>query len=107
MKQTINKTQFIDAFQSSQYKDNFSYDGLGMLYEYLEDLADETGEEYDLDLVALACEFTESSYDEVISDYSLISDDDNSSKQQDVLDYLEYNTVVCNYNDDIVLYHQF
>lgn len=40
MKQTINKSQFIDAFQSSQYKDNFSYEGLCMLYDYLEDLAD-------------------------------------------------------------------
>lgn len=107
MKQTINKYKFIDAFQSSQYKNNFSYDGLCMLYDYLEELADETGEEYEMDIVALACEFTESSYDEVISEYSLISDDDNDSKQQAVLDYLEYNTIICNYNNDIVLYYQF
>lgn len=106
MKQTINKSQFIDAFQSSQYKDNFSYEGLCMLYEYLEDLADETGEEYELDIVALACEFTESTYDEVISDYS-IDMSEASNNEQHVLDYLEYNSIVCGYNDDIVLYYQF
>lgn len=107
MKQTINKSQFIDAFKSSQYKDNFSYEGLCMLYDFLEDLADEAGEEYELDIVALACAFTDSAYDEVISYYSLIIDDDNSSKQQAVLDYLEDNTIVCGCNDDIVLYYQF
>ncbi|MEN6293658.1 MAG: hypothetical protein ABFD07_16785 [Methanobacterium sp.] len=106
MKQTINKSQFIDAFQSSQYKGNFSYEGLCMLYEYLEDLADETGEEYELDIVALACEITESTYDEVISDYS-IDMSDAINNQQHVLDYLEYNSIICDYNDDIVLYYQF
>ena len=60
MKQTINVFQFRDAFlQSLSYKNNFSYDGLTALFEYLEELEDSTGQEMELDVVAICCDFQE------------------------------------------------
>ena len=58
MKQTINEYQFKDAFQSSR-PNNFSYEGLTALYDYLEDLEEDTGEEIELDVIGLCCDFTE------------------------------------------------
>ena len=59
MKQTINFSQFIDAFQGSQYEHNFTYEGKKALFDYLENYEEETGEEIELDIVALCCDYTE------------------------------------------------
>ena len=60
MKTTITSTEFANAFQSSDtYRNNFSRDGLLVLFDYLEGLEESTGEEMEFDLVAIACDFTE------------------------------------------------
>ena len=59
MKQSINKYQFIDAFHKMGRGEQFSYDGLTALYDYLEQLGDEIGEEIELDVIALCCEYAE------------------------------------------------
>ncbi len=58
MKQNVNFSQFCDSF-SDTYKDHFSYAGKRALFDYLEDIVDNTGEEYTLDTVALVCEYME------------------------------------------------
>jgi len=59
MKTTVLVNDFISAFSLSQYKDNFSRDALTALFEYLECLEDEIGEETELDVCAISCEWTE------------------------------------------------
>ena len=58
MKQTINEYQFKDAFQKCR-PNHFSYEGLTALYEYLEDYEEDTGQEIELDVIGLSCEYTE------------------------------------------------
>ena len=58
MKQSINFYAFRDAFQAMR-PDTFSYEGLRALFEYLEALEDDTGEEIELDVIAICCDFTE------------------------------------------------
>ena len=60
MKETITKYQFTDWFRSSEgYKNNFSYDGLGALFDYIEELENDMGEEIEFDPIALCCEYSE------------------------------------------------
>ena len=60
MKQTITESQFINAFKSwDTYKNQFSYEGLKALFEWFEEYENDTGEEMELDVVAICCEFTE------------------------------------------------
>ena len=60
MKQTITESQFINAFKSwDTYKNQFSYDGLKALFEWFEEYENDTGEEMELDVIAICCEFTE------------------------------------------------
>jgi hypothetical protein len=60
MKTTITYREFADAFRSSDtYRNNFSYDGLFALFDYLEELEESTGEEIEFDMVGIACDFTE------------------------------------------------
>ena len=58
MKQTINKYQFERAFKEVR-PDNFTYEGLNALYEYFEGYEEDTGEEIELDVIAICCEYTE------------------------------------------------
>ena len=59
MKQTINFNQFVDAFRSMGRENQFTYYGKKALFEHIEQLEDETGEETELDIIALCCEYTE------------------------------------------------
>ena len=58
MKTTINQTDFIDAFKKLR-PDNFSYEGLDALYNYIENLEQDTGEEFELDVIAFCCSYSE------------------------------------------------
>ena len=58
MKQSVNMYAFERAFKNFE-RDNFSYDGLKALFEYLEDYEEDTGEEVELDVIALCCEYME------------------------------------------------
>jgi len=59
MKQTVNYTDFVDAFRTHNRMDQFSYDGLRALFEHFEQYEEDTGEEIELDVIALCCDFSE------------------------------------------------
>jgi len=68
---TIDIYDFRRAFADYNRADNFSYEGLTALLEWLEELADDTGTPYELDVIALCCEFTEySDLTEIQANYS-------------------------------------
>jgi hypothetical protein len=70
MKQTINFYDFQKAFQDLR-PNNFSYQGLRALFEYLEELEESTGEEIEFDIIALCCDFIEyESVEEYERDYN-------------------------------------
>jgi len=75
MKQNISFCGFCDAFPESR-ENSFSYDGKKALFEYLESYEDDTGEEVELDIVALCCEYCEyESIEDYAKDYNLDLED--------------------------------
>ena len=93
MKQTINFSQFYDAFQAIR-PENFSHEGLHALYDWLEDYADDTGEDYELDVIALCCDFTEyESLEELKESYTTIQ------SLQDLCD----NTIVIQAGERVII----
>ena len=99
MKQTINIHVFRDTFYKMGRKDKFSWEGLEVLFDYLEELEMATGEEIELDVISLCGEFVESTIDELIREYDIdISDcdaDDEEALKETVMEYMEQNTIVC------------
>ena len=64
MKRTVYFNDFERAFKGevgSDYATNFSFNGKRALFDYLLELEDDTGEEMELDIVALCCEYEEDS----------------------------------------------
>ena len=92
MKQTIiNASQFRDEFRQCGRADQFSYEALGLLFDYLED----ADPDYDLDVIALCVEYSEGDSHEIARIYDIEVDaDDDAAALEAVLDYLSQNTSV-------------
>ncbi len=110
MKTTVNKSEFIDAFRRYDRYDQFGYDALCSLFDYMEQLESDTGEEIELDVIAICCEYSVDSVEDIASSYGIdLSDcEDDDEKREAVLDYLNDNTQVvdgdCNGQ---IVYQQF
>ena len=73
MKQSVSITDFVNAFEKLR-PDNFSYEGLEALYNYIENLEQDEGEEFELDVIALCCSYSEyKNLDEYKKNYSSIN----------------------------------
>ena len=85
--QTVNLYQFRDAFQSIR-PDNFSYQGLEALFDYLEQLSDDTGEPIELDVIAICCDFSEfESLDDIREQYPDIKSIDDLRDETTVIEF--------------------
>ena len=110
MKQTVYLNDFIDAFQKIR-PDNFSYEGLEILYDYLEEFYSDASTELELDVIGLCCEYSESTYQEIAKDYDIAKDEDLNPEDipQTVIDYLNDNTTILGELKDgqTIIYQQF
>ena len=86
MKQIISESDFRDAFERMGRHNNFSYAGLGALFDYLEEYEEETGEQIEFDPIALCCEYTEyENIEELKKDYDNIEDMDDLENSTEVI----------------------
>jgi hypothetical protein len=101
IKETVNEYRFMDAFRGSDtYKNNFSYHGLKALYEHLDQLSEDTGEDIELDVVAICCDYSE--YDSALEcateyGYKDLDDEniaDEDAQEADALEWLRDRTQV-------------
>ena len=105
MKKTINVHDFRQAFVDMGRKDQFSYEALGAIFDYLESLEEDTGTEIELDPIAVCCEFVECDLDEIKDQYSLDLDDD--ADLDDAAEALSNETSVVATLDDTIVFAQF
>jgi hypothetical protein len=93
MIQTINVSDFRDAFRACGRADQFSYEGLGALFDYLEDF---DGGGYELDVIALCCDYSEDTVEQIAEAYGidLPEDQDEIEHREIVRDYLDNHTTV-------------
>lgn len=99
MKQVINFSQFVDAFRQVERGNQFSYDGLKALYDYLEQLEDDCGTEIELDVIALCCEYSEyGDLEEFQANYG---------DEYENIDDIERQTAVIRFNADSFIIQNF
>jgi hypothetical protein len=111
MKQTITYNDFVDAFSNYGRMDNFSLDGLKVLFDWLVEMEQDQGVagEMELDVIAICCEFSEATPDEIADNYSInISECSNLIGSDDVhitvLEYMREHTSVCGQTDRTIVY---
>jgi len=66
----LSLSTFMDRFTEMDRRENFSYDGLKALYDYIEQYEEDCGQSVELDVVALCCEYSEyEDLEEYLKDY--------------------------------------
>jgi hypothetical protein len=109
MKRTINLYEFRDAFHRMDRR-NFSYHGLEVLYDALMEWEDAGGQEIELDVVALCCDYAEDCLDDIAHNHGFtVSEDLNDEERTDaIMQWLYEQTTVCGTTSDgTVVYQQF
>lgn len=67
--QTVTETGFISAFAAAGRADQFTVPARAVLFEYYESLAEDTGEDIELDVIAICCDWHEMTLDELRAEY--------------------------------------
>lgn len=99
---TFNENDFINEFKAYNRMDNFSFKGLRILFESLEETAIDCGINIEMDVIALCCEYSEDTLADIIDNYDIDVSDciDIEDVIETVEDYLQDNTYVCGSYDD-------
>jgi len=81
--ETLNLNDFMDAFKRMD-RDYFSYEGYERLFEFYEQISEETGEPFEMDVIAICCDWVEyEDIDGFISEYSNICPKDEDEEDED------------------------
>lgn len=118
MKETVTVNDMRDRFQAFERYNTFSYDGYQVLFDYLEEYEQDSGQEIELDVIALCCEYSESTSAEIAANYDITLDPDESADMDDdekaellqeaVINYLHDHTSVCGLTEaGTIVYAQF
>jgi predicted ArsR family transcriptional regulator len=102
-------SQFADAFKQSARAAQFSYEALEAIYDYLEELSDSCGEPIEFDVVAICCEFAESSLSDIAESYNIkLEGLEGEDRIEAVVSYLEEHTMIVDMlNDEAIVFVQF
>ena len=114
MKTTVSRYDFERAFADADRKENFSYEGLGLLFDYFEEIEEGTGQEIELDVIAICCEYNEDTVADIARNYSIDlndadpeADDYEDQCKEIVRDYLTDRTSVVGDTADGFVYLSF
>jgi hypothetical protein len=110
MKTSVSFNDFIDAFHAFDRYDQFGYKALRVIFDYLEEYEESTGEEVELDVIAICCDYTVQGHTGIAQDYSIDlsgADGDADDEEQIVLDYLNDHTMVIGKCDTGIIYQVF
>ena len=110
--QTIdNVSQFRGEFRKMDRHGNFSYEGMQVLFDYLDELSNDIGEPVELDVMALCWEYSEDTLQEIAENYRIdtseIDPEDEDALRDCVRDYLEYYTSIAGETADGFVYAVF
>jgi hypothetical protein len=96
MKTTVDFSDFREAFRNYGRADSYTREGLEMLFNHFEELESDTGTEMELDVIAICCDYDETHWEDVASNYSIdLSDcEDDDDKIEAVREYLSDNTML-------------
>lgn len=106
---TMYKGDFVERLVADESA-RWSVEGAEALFDYLDDVSEDTGEPIEFDLVGLRCYYIEDTVDEIIDGYDIdVSDaeDDEDEKTDIVRDYLERRTTIVGETSDGFVYAVF
>ena len=112
---TIDTAHKLQAeFNRCDRSENFTPAGVGVLFEYLEERSEGSGEDIKLGIIGLCCDYSEDTFEDIAANYRInLTDRDGKTIEDDeeikstVLDYLNEETVVCGVTSTTAIYAVF
>ena len=105
--QSVSLHDFRDAFRRMGRNDQFSYNGLKCLFDYLEQYSEDTGEPWELDVIALCCDYYEDTAQDIAKNYNIdTKGTDDEEIVEAVREYLEENSIIVGEHSDGVFVYQ-
>ena len=98
MKKYVGKYEFVD--EMSKKGNGFSWDGAGALFDHLEEIEDETGEEIEFDAASVRGDYSE--YPSIIK----AAEDCESGKEfdeQSAIEFFEDKTTVITFDGGVII----
>ncbi len=93
---TISFNDFLEEFRRYGREDQFSDEGKKAIYDYLNDLSEDTGEHIELDIISICCDFTE---------YNTVKEfnRDYGEDIEDIEDIRDFTTVITIDKDSFII----
>ena len=117
IKEAVSEYDFTQRFITIGRGDQFSYQALKALFEYLEELSEDTGQDIEFDPIAICCEFNECDavatfsreYLNVEGEAQAMDEecDDDEERLEWVREYLEERTSVVKCEGGMILFAAF
>jgi len=111
MKTTVTFDYFVEAFNKMGRGNQFTFEGLELLFDYLNhEYAEIEGNEYELDVIQLCCDFTECRIEDVLEDFTDLdlSGLTKEEKKEAITEYLSDLTSVAGWtSQDTIIYQSF
>ena len=112
---TINTAYELQTeFNRYDRSENFTPMGIRVLFDYLEEISEGSGEDINLDIIGLCCDYSEDTFEDIAANYDIDLLDRNGEPVEDdeeikriVLDYLNENTSVCGVTGTTAVYAVF
>lgn len=103
--QSVSFYSFQQAFSRMGREDQFSYVGLNLLFDYLENLADDTDEPIELDVISICCDYTEYTLQEIVDVLGVEIDSEDQIEVNEIIDVIESEGyTVATYDSDSDVY---
>ena len=107
MFQRVTLSDFRDAFRAQGRRDQFSYDGLRVIFDWLEEYEESTSAAVELDVVAICCDYVEMTPEEIIEAYGISFDPDVDNAETVAIDHLEYHSMILGKTKDTIVFQKF
>lgn len=108
MKTSISLYDFRDAFMRANRKDRFSYDGLEIIFKYIENVEESCGQEFELDVIGICCDYAEDEARGIAESYGIdVRGMNDEEAEAAVLDYLIDHDALIGSSQSGIVYRQF
>lgn len=113
MKTSVNFSDFVEAFRRYDRYDQFGHDALKIIFDYLEEYENDAGKEMELDVIAICCDYSVDSPEDIAQNYSIaiaqnysidIEDLDEDELEDAVEEFLNDNTIILGKCEDGFVY---
>lgn len=96
MFQRVDLHDFRNAFKAIR-PDNFSWEGLELLFDYFQEYEEAGGEPIEMDVIGICCDYSEDSADDIVHQYDIDLpdfEDEDEDERSDIIhetvrEYLE------------------